>query len=264
MRPSNPGFDYESLQVSYSGYRSTDPLIAAQVLQALGDAQTVLNVGAGAGSYEPTDRYVVALEPSAAMRSQRISLDRSPAVIGSSEAIPFDDGSFDASMAMVTIHHWKDIAAGLHEMRRVTRGPIVLLTFDPERMPEFWINDYFPELIAAEKGRFPTMAQLREMLGGDVQINPVRIPLSCRDGFTEGYYGRPEAFLEEGVRRAQSCWSFLPAGLEEVLVTRFAETLASGAWDEKYGHLRTQKEATYSLCLVRAVSQTFKSAGGSP
>jgi SAM-dependent methyltransferase len=253
MRPSNPGFNYETLKVSYSGYRNTDPLIATQVLQALGGAQTLLNVGAGAGSYEPADRYVVSLEPSAAMRAQRVTLKRAPAIIGTSEAIPFDDAAFDASMAMVTIHHWKDIAAGLREMRRVTRGPIVLLTFDPERMTEFWINDYFPELIAAEKGRFPTMQQLREMLGGNVQINPVRIPFSCRDGFTEAYYGRPEAFLEEGVRRAQSCWSFLPAGLEESLVARFGKTLASGAWDEKYGHLRVQKEASYSLCLVRAL-----------
>ena len=222
-------------------------------MHALGDAQTILNIGAGAGSYEPADRYVVALEPSPAMRAQRIALGRGPAVIGSSEAIPFDDGAFDASMAMVTIHHWMDITNGLREMRRVTRGPIVLLTFDPERMADFWIADYFPEVIAVESGRFPTMAQLREMLGGDVQINPVRIPLNCRDGFTEAYYGRPEAFLEDGVRRAQSCWSFLPAGLEEVLVGRFAEALASGAWDKKYGHLRKQREATYSLCLVRAL-----------
>lgn len=253
MRPSNPGFNYETLQVSYSGYRNTDPLIAQQVLHALGNARTILNVGAGAGSYEPADRYVVALEPSAAMRAQRKALGRAPAVIGSSEAIPFDDGAFDASMAMVTIHHWKDIAAGLREMRRVTRGPIVILTFDPERMADFWMADYFPQLIAAESGRFPTMAQLKEILGGDVQINPVRIPFTCRDGFTEAYYGRPEAFLNEEARRAQSCWSFLPPGLEEVLVSRFAAALASGAWDEKYGHLRTQTEASYSLTLVRAV-----------
>jgi SAM-dependent methyltransferase len=254
MRPSDPGFNYETLQVSYSGYRSTDPLIAQQVMHALGSAQTILNVGAGAGSYEPKDRYVVALEPSAAMRAQRVALGRAPAVVGGCEAIPFDDGAFDASMAMVTIHHWKDIAAGLREMRRVTRGPIVLLTFDPERMTDFWLNDYFPELIAAEKGRFPTMVQLREVLGGDVQINSVRIPFNCTDGITEAYYGRPEAFLNEEARRAQSCWSFLPAGLEEVLVARFKERLASGAWDEKYSHLRTQTEASYSLALVKSVA----------
>src|ERR1043165_7912760 len=147
MDISNRGFDYETLKVPYSGYRRTDPVVAAQVHDALGDARTVLNVGAGAGSYEPEDRYVVALEPSAAMRVQRIALGRVPAIDGWSSAIPFDDDAFDASMAMVTIHHWDDIAAGMQEMRRVTRGPIVILTFDPEDMAEFWINDYFPELI---------------------------------------------------------------------------------------------------------------------
>jgi SAM-dependent methyltransferase len=253
MRPANPGFDYETLQVPYAGYRSTDPHIAEQVHEALGGAQTILNVGAGAGSYEPKDRYVVALDPSPAMRAQRLVLGRRPAVIGKADALPFDDDSFDASMAMVTIHHWPDIAAGLKEMRRVTRGPIVILTFDPEAMTGFWINDYFPELIAAERHRFPTMQQLSQMLGGTSETAPVRIPLNCTDGFTEAFYGRPEAFLEDGVRRAQSCWSFLPNGLEEILVSRFGEALSSGAWDDKYGHLRSLPEATYSLRLITAL-----------
>jgi SAM-dependent methyltransferase len=255
MRFANPGFDYESLQVSYSGYRRTDPLIAAQVHAALGDARTILNVGAGAGSYEPEDRYVVAVEPSASMRLQRLALGRRPAVNGFSDELPFDDKSFDASLALVTIHHWTDIAAGLREMRRVTRGPVVILTFDPEAMTRFWINDYFPQLILAESGRFPTLDQLKKMLGGVCRTEQVRIPLYCEDGFTEAYYGRPEAFLEEGVRRAQSCWSFLPDGLEETLVTSFAEKLASGDWDRKYGPLRSQPEAVYSLTLVTALPE---------
>ena len=253
MRPAQPGFDYESLQVSYSGYRQTDPHIEAQVHAALGDAGTILNVGAGAGSYEPRDRYVISIEPSAAMRRQRPGMGRKPALIGTADAIPFDDGAFDASMAMVTIHHWPDIAAGLKEMRRVTRGPMVLLTFDPEAMAGFWTGDYFPQLIEAESGRFPTMKQLSEMLGGKCSIQRVSIPLHCKDGFTEAYYGRPEAFLEEGVRRAQSCWSFLPPGAEEVLVDKFAAALASGDWDSRYGHLRSQPFASYSLSLVTAL-----------
>jgi SAM-dependent methyltransferase len=253
MRPFNPGFDYETLSVSYSGYRRTDPLIAAQVHAALGDAQCILNVGAGAGSYEPEDRYVVALEPSAAMRTQRLALGRKPAIMGRAEAIPFDDNSFDAAMAIVTIHHWPDIAAGLRELRRVTHGPIVILTFDPDAMADFWIADYFPQLIAAERPRFPTMQQLADMLGGHCSIEKVRIPLHCQDGFTEAFYGRPEAFLDDSVRRAQSCWSFLPEGLEAQLLPAFAEALSSGAWDGQYGHLRSQPEARYSLSLVTSL-----------
>lgn len=253
MRLPNPGFDYEALQVPYSGYRRTDPYIARQVHQALGDAHTILNLGAGAGSYEPEGRYVVALEPSASMRAQRSALGKVPAIIGKADALPFDDGAFDASMAMVTIHHWPDIARGLREARRVTRGPVVIMTFDPEAMADFWLADYFPELIAAERARFPTMVQLEDMLGGFCSVQEVRIPLHCRDGFTEAYYGRPEAFLEDGVRCAQSCWSFLSPGLEATLVSRFAAILDSGEWDARWGHLRTQPEATYSLRLVTAL-----------
>ncbi len=251
-RPANPGFNYETLSIPYTGYRQTDPLIAAQVHAALSDAHTILNVGAGAGSYEPDGRYVVSVEPSAAMRAQRIALGKAPAIICKADALPFDSGAFDAAMAMVTIHHWPDIAAGLRELRRVTRGPVVILTFDPERMADFWLADYFPQLIEAERARFPTMSQLTGMLGGNVKAEAVRIPLDCKDGFTEAYYGRPEAFLEEGVRRAQSCWSFLPDGLEGPLVAKFAEALASGEWDRKWAHLRTQPEAIYSLRLVTA------------
>jgi SAM-dependent methyltransferase len=253
MRPINPGSDYETLQVDYSQYRRTDPHIAAQVHALLADAKTILNVGAGAGSYEPEDKYVVAVEPSAAMRARRIAKGKSPAINGSADVIPFDDKSFNASMAMVTIHHWKDIAKGLKEMRRVTRGPIVIMTFDPEAMRDFWLADYFPELIEAEHRRFPTMTQMEEMLGGKCKIDKVRIPFDCTDGFTEAFYGRPEAFLQEEVRRSQSCWSFLQPGQEETLVNRFAETLHSGAWDSKYGHLRSQPEAVYSLRLVTAL-----------
>ena len=252
-RPINPGFNYEALQVPYSGFRRTDPNIALQVHNALGDARTILNIGAGAGSYEPDDRYVIAVEPSSAMRALRSGLGRTPAMIGKADTLPFDDLAFDASMAMITIHHWPDIARGLSEMRRVTRGPVVILTFDPEAMSSFWIADYFPQLIAAEKNRFPTMAQLADMLGGTYKVEAVRIPLLCTDGFTEAFYGRPEAFLEEGIRRAQSCWSFLQEGLEEEFVSRFATVLASGKWDEKWSHLRKQSHAIYSLRLVAAL-----------
>jgi SAM-dependent methyltransferase len=253
MIVANPSFDYESLTVPYAGYRRTDPRIAAQVHRALGPARTVLNVGAGAGSYEPSDRYVVAVEPSPAQRRQRPAQGKVPAVIATAEALPFDNGAFDAVMAMVTIHHWPDIPAGLRELQRVASGPVVILTFDPEAFDTFWLAQCLPELFKAERIRFPTIPQLQKMLGGTSEVEKVSIPFDCVDGFTEAFYGRPEALLDEGVRRAQSCWGFLPEGLEPLLVQRLADALSSGEWDRQWGHLRTQPEATYALRLVTAL-----------
>lgn len=247
---SNPSFDYESLTVPYAGYRRTDPRIAARVYRALGTARTVLNVGAGAGSYEPSDRYVIAVEPSPAQRRQRAGQGHVPAVIATADALPFDDDSFDAVMAMVTIHHWPDIPAGLRELRRVARGPVVILTFDPEAFEHFWLAQLLPELFIAERQRFPTIPQLKEMLGGTSDVEEISIPFDCVDGFTEAFYGRPEALLDDDLRKAQSCWGFLPDGQEAVLVQRLADALSSGEWDKKWGHLRTQPEATYALRLV--------------
>lgn len=248
-----PALNYETLSTPYAHHRRTDPRIAARVHRALGPARTVLNVGAGAGSYEPTDRYVVAVEPSPTQRRQRHSQGAVPAVIATADALPFDDDSFDAVMAMVTLHHWPDIAIGLRSLRRVARGPVVILTFDPEAFDTFWLAQLLPELFTAERQRFPTIPQLQAMLGGTSEVEEISIPFDCVDGFTEAFYGRPEAFLNDNVRRAQSCWGFLPDGLEPVLVQRLADALSSGEWDNKWGHLRTQPEATYALRLVTAL-----------
>ena len=226
-------FDYETGGgVGYARRRRTDPRIAAHVHAALGDAATVLNVGAGAGSYEPGDRYVIAVEPSAAMRAQRTR----PAVDAVAETLPFDDDSFDAAMATITIHQWRDADAGLRELRRVARGPVVILTFDPAAIRRFWLAEYVPELIEAEARRYPA-------LSGEV----VPIPLDCGDGFIEAFYGRPEALLDPEVRRSQSAWAFgeTAAGLE-----RLRAELESGAWDARHGHLRTQPFFDGSLRLV--------------
>lgn len=252
MPHPSPTFNYETLTTPYALHRRTDPRIAARVHRALGHARTVLNVGAGAGSYEPPDRYVVAVEPSPAQRRQRAGQSKVPAVIATADALPFDDDSFDAVMAMVTHHHWPDIPAGLRELRRVARGPIVILTFDPEAFDRFWLAQLLPELFIAERQRFPTIPQLQAMLGGTSEVEEVSIPFDCVDGFTEAFYGRPEALLNEDVRRAQSCWGFLPDGLEPVLVQRLADALSSGEWEKKWGHLRTQPEAIYALRLVTA------------
>ncbi|MDX1913492.1 MAG: class I SAM-dependent methyltransferase [Saprospiraceae bacterium] len=250
MKIENPAFDYDQPGHRYAGVRQTDPRIAAFIHQALGDARTVLNVGAGAGSYEPDDRYVVAVEPSAAMRAQRLALQRIPAIHAKADYLPFDDQSFDASMALVTVHHWPDMAKGLRELRRVTSGRMIVMTFDPAALDDFWNVHYFPELIAVEKARYPDMPALRKAMGGDIEEIKIPIPLDCADGFQEAFYGRPEAFLQPEIRRAQSAWGFLPPGLEEELVRRLDDDLKSGAWDKKYGFYRTQSSFTCALRLV--------------
>lgn len=251
MDIDNPAFNYDKYGQRYSGFRRTDPRIASYVHEALGSATTVLNVGAGAGSYEPEDRYVVAVEPSHVMRSQR-DAQKVPAIIGTAEALPFDDNSFDASMAMVTIHHWPDIKKGLRELRRVTRQQVVIMTFDPDALNNFWNAQYFPELIDVEKRRYPTISSVVEALGGTCEVRPIPVPLDCVDGFQEALYGRPEAFLERAVRQSQSAWGFLPEGVEDRLVQALADDLQSGEWDKKYGEFRTMPYFTCALRLIVA------------
>lgn len=248
----NPAFDYDKYGHEYSGYRRTDPRIAEYVHRALGDAKTVLNVGAGAGSYEPADRYVVAVEPSRVMREQRLARGKAPAVIGRADSLPFDDQAFDASMAMVTVHHWPDIRRGLAELRRVTRDTAVVMTFDPAAMEGIWLAHYFPELIEIERIRMPALDVIAEALGGDCEIVPVPIPFDCIDGFQEAFYGRPEAFLVKEVRAAQSAWEFLPEGAEEKLVQRLADDLRSGEWDRRFAAYRQTPFHTCALRLVVA------------
>jgi len=244
-------FDYEKIGIEYSHIRKTEPTIANQIVKALGNAKTVLNMGAGTGSYEPQDRYVIAIEPSFKMRGQR-PRNIPPALLGNSDFIPFDDQSFDASMAMITIHHWVDLAQGLRELRRVTRNQILILTFDPNELDNFWNAQYFPELVAIEKKRFPKMETLKKLLGGLVEVEPVPIPLDCSDGFQEAFYGRPESFLDPKVRKSQSAWGFLYPGEEDKMVKRLEEDLRSGAWDEKFGQFRTQPSYIGSLRLLIA------------
>jgi SAM-dependent methyltransferase len=231
--------DYGEIGSSYARYRQPDPIIAAQIWDALEDARSVLNVGAGTGSYEPTDRNVTAVEPSAAMRAQRPA-HLSVAIDATAEALPFDDNSFDASMASVTVHQWTNLEKGLSEMRRVTRGPVVLLVCDPTAMTDYWLNDYIPEVREIEASRFPAIERIVAALDGNVEVHQVPVPLQCRDGFNEGYYGRPEAFLDPRARLACSSWSLVPAAAVERFVAHLSRDLADGSWDEKYGYLRTQ------------------------
>jgi SAM-dependent methyltransferase len=244
-------FDYEAHGRGYAARRQPDPRIAAFIHDGLGDASTVINVGAGAGSYEPRDRYVVPVEPSAAMRRQR-PLDAPPAVDAVAEQLPFDDDSFGAAMATVTIHQWADPYAGLRELRRVSRGPVVVLTFDAAALPEFWLNDYLPEVIALEQSRLMPVDEVCAVLGGEADVVEVPIPIDCVDGFGEAYYARPEAFLRPEVRAAQSSWVLSDEDIVARGVRHLSEDLDSGSWDAHHGHLRTQPSRAGALRLIVA------------
>lgn len=240
--------DYGQIGSTYSTYRRPDPRIQTAVTDALGDARTVLNVGAGAGSYEPADRVVTAVEPSASMRAQRPGHLPS-AVDAVAEDLPFEDDSFDASMTTFSVHQWSDLAAGLRELRRVTRGPVVILTSDPARLGRFWLAEYAPKVIETEARRYPSIDSFERILG-PVTVTDVPIPLDCVDGFNEAYYGRPELLLDPPARTACSAWSFVEPAEADRYVDRLRSDLADGTWDHRYGVLRRQPTLDGSLVLV--------------
>ena len=238
---------YDTIGINYSELRRPDPRIAAMIGAALGEAGTVLNVGAGTGSYEPAGRQVVAVEPSLEMIRQR-GPGSAPAVQAAAENLPFADKAFDASMAILTLHHWADKAKGLAEMRRVTRGRIVLLTFDAAHRGG-WLADYLPELAALDEAQMPPMEDYERWLG-TVQILPVPIPHDCTDGFLHAYWRRPAAYLDERVRSAIS--SFWKVGDIGPGLRRLAEHLESGEWRRRYAHLLTLDELDLGYRLVVA------------
>ncbi|MGJ4860452.1 class I SAM-dependent methyltransferase [Labrys sp. La1] len=241
--------NYGVIGSGYRTYRQPDPRIAQFILEALGDAATVLNVGAGAGSYEPVDRKVTAVEPSASMRAQRPA-HLSTALDATAEHLPFPDRSFDASMAIFTVHQWADLKQGLREMRRVTSGPVLVLSCDPDALERSWLQAYAPEMIAVETRRYPSMASIADALAGDIEVRPVPIPLGCIDGFGEAYYGRPERLLEPGARLANSAWSFVDPAVGERFVADLSRDLKDGSWDRRYGELRSQPFFEGSLRLI--------------
>lgn len=241
---------YQELGVNYADYRRADPRIEARIWAALGDARSVVNVGAGTGSYEPLDREVIAVEPSSLMIAKRPP-GAAPARQGVAEALPLDEGSVDAAMATLTIHHWNDLDAGLAEMRRVARKRIVLLTVDAERNSEIWtLSEYFPEAAQAEREKMPAMPALEAMLPR-ATIEVVPAPSRCRDEFTSALWDRPELFLEPEVLRASSLWHQLSPETIRRGQERLRADLESGRWDEKHGHLRTLPELDIGLRLVR-------------
>ena len=224
---------YDTIGEGYAKRRQADPRLAALINAAVGDVNSVLNVGAGAGSYEPTGNRVVAVEPSAVMIAQR-SPDAAPAVRALAEALPFSDGAFDAVLAILTIHHWRDPRRGLAECARVARRKIVLFTWDPSSSG-FWLeHDYFPELLALDRSIFPQLAMIASVLG-TVESRAVPIPGDCIDGFLGSYWRRPEAYLDPHVRSGIS--SFSRIGDVEPGLAKLRADVASGAWRQRYSAL---------------------------
>lgn len=221
---------YDTIGVDYAALRRPDPRLAARIEAALGPAQTVLNVGAGSGSYEPAGRTITAVEPSAEMIRQR-PVSAATVVQGSAEDLPFADCSFDAAMAVLTVHHWQDPAQGLREMRRVTRGPLVILTYDPT-FRGFWLADYVPALVALDDERMPPISLYGRALG-PVAISAVPIPHDCVDGFLCAYWRRPAAYLDPRIRAAMS--SFWAVGEVSEQMARLEQDLESGEWERRYG-----------------------------
>jgi len=241
--------DYESTGRHYSAIRRPEPEFVAAIRVALEDAQSLINIGAGAGSYEPTDMLVTAIEPSASMRLQRPEY-LVPAIDAVAEELPFPDQTFDSALASVTIHQWRDLAKGLSEMRRVTRGPIVIMTFDPDALRKFWLTDYSPELMSYEAGRMPRLDTVVDLLSGRSTVINLPIPRECRDGFAEAYFGRPEGFLNADVRLSQSSWGFIPKSEQESAVDRLRADIDDGRWDQRFGYLRTMSHYEGSLRLI--------------
>jgi hypothetical protein len=231
--------------------RRTEPRIAEQVWAALGDARTVLNIGAGTGSYEPPDRDVTAVEPSAVMRAQRPP-DAAPCLAGAAESLPFEDQSFDAAMALATIDHWQNPIAGLCEMRRIARR-VVVFTNDASDPDRFWLNrDYLPEHNDLWAGR-PSLTELARAIGA--RIEPVLIPWDCADGFYEAYWRRPEAYLDDHVRRGISIWARVGPDAEQRAVRSLSDDLAFGRWAERNRDLLDLEAAELDSRLLIAWSR---------
>jgi SAM-dependent methyltransferase len=258
---------YDVIGRDYTRHRCPDSRLAAQVRRALGGARTVLNVGAGAGAYEPADRVVVALEPSAVMLAQRLP-EAAPAVQGRAEALPFAERAFDAVLAVLTLHHWADRAGGLAECARVTSERVVLFTWDPGSTGFWLVQEYLPEFLALNRQQFPAMDELREALiaglgpGARVEVTPLSVPRDCIDGFLGAYWARPAAYLDPMVRAGIS--SFARTVGAEAGLERLRADLASGAWQARHGALLAAEALDVGYRLVVAHRMGVRSTRGVP
>jgi SAM-dependent methyltransferase len=238
---SLPVPDYDRIGRGYRRHRVADPRIASSIARAMGDARTVVDVGAGTGSYEPPDRLVVAVEPSAAMLAQHPGRRR---IRARAEALPFD-----AALVSLTLHHWADWRAGVAEIRRVSRRQVIF-TFDPHWAGEFWlVDEYFPEELDLGTSRAPAVADLADALGG-ARIETVPIPWDCTDGFQAAYWRRPEMYLDPGVRACISTMQVLPPAVVERAIRRLADDVDSGAWRARHADLLERESMDFGYRLV--------------
>ena len=236
---TRPAERYDLIGRTYAATRKEDPRIAATVHDCLGAARTVVNIGAGTGSYEPRDRQVVAVEPSSAMIEQRRARS-APVIRGVAERLPLPDACVDAAMAVLTVHHWTDPGAGLAEMRRVARRQVVLY-YEALRTRSFWGLDYFPEALDLDTETDPPGEQLLRTHLRVRSIRRVLVPRDCQDGFGTAYWARPEAYLEPEVQAGMSWLALLPPDALRRGARRLRQDLASGRWDRRYGGLRTHE-----------------------
>lgn len=236
---------YERAGHGYAERRHPDRRIAAALATALGDARSVVNVGAGPGSYEPHDRPVVAVEPSAVMLAQRTG--NAPQVRAVAEALPFGDGRFDAALVVLTMHHWSDWRRGVTELRRVARR-VVALTFDPESAPPFWLFDYFPQILALDRLRMPPLGELCALL--NARATPLPVPHDCTDGFLGAHWRAPAAYLDPQVRAPTSGFAVLSEQEPAQGLRRLESDLRSGAWAARNGWLLGQDAADLGYRVV--------------
>ncbi|WP_037910994.1 class I SAM-dependent methyltransferase [Actinacidiphila yeochonensis] len=242
-----PSATYDRIGVGYHGVRRPDPRLHALIGRALAGARTVVNVGAGTGSYEPEDAEVTAVDPS------RVMLDQHPGrlkVRATAGELPFSDGAFDAAMAVMTVHHWPDPRAGLAELRRVARRQAVF-TWDPAHRPRLWLEEYLPEISAMDEARFAPLEQVVDGLGAHTVL-PFPIPHDLTDGFQTAFWRRPEHFLDPAVRQANSTFAQLPPSVVEPAVERLRADLASGAWHRRHADLLERESVDYGYRLVVA------------
>jgi hypothetical protein len=241
---------YDTIGASYNTTRRADPRLEQIIWAALGDSNTVLNVGAGTGAYEPPDRCVVAVEPSATMRQARPP-EAAPCLAAIAESLPFDDASFGTVMAILTVHHWSDYRAGLAELRRVARQRVLILHWDQKILDQLWLARYFPEAFAFDRRRSPSLDDVRAGLGPGTQVIPLLVPHDCQDGFGAAYWRRPRAYLDPAVRAGISMLAQTEHQRADGL-NRLRHDLDDGTWAARHQTLLDQPEHDCGYRLIIA------------
>lgn len=251
--PRGEAARYDGIGNAYASVRREDPALRARIHAALGVARTVVNVGAGAGSYEPRDRHVIPIEPSAVMAAQRPA-DSAPPLRATADALPLFDRSVDAAMSILSLHHWdRARERGVRELRRVARGPVVILTFDARVSGEMWLmKHYLPEVAALDHQIFPAPERIAAWLGGSVQIDAVPLDRDTPDWMLGSYWAHPERVLDENARNATSGFARMPREVVERVVDSVRRDLADGTWEERHGHLRQLAAFDVGLRLIVA------------